>query len=57
MADTLDAALESLRRELFYEEMARAESDLGGDAAVRAQYERERTLWLDTDLSASQFDS
>ena len=53
MADTLDAALESLRRERFYEEMASAEQRLRADPAGWATYVRERDMWLNPDLAAS----
>lgn len=53
MADTLDAALESLRRQRFYEEMARAESRLQADPDAWATYVAERDAWLSADLTAS----
>lgn len=53
MADTLDAALESLRRERFYEEMAAAEQRLRADPAAWETYVRERESWLDPDLARS----
>lgn len=53
MADTLDAALESLRRERFYEEMAEAEQQLRADPAAWATYVRERDAWLNPDLATS----
>ena len=53
MADTLDAALESLRRERFYEEMAAAERDLRADPAAWATYVRERDAWLNPDLAGA----
>ena len=53
MAETLDAALESLRRERFYEEMATAEQRLRSDPAAWATYVRERDSWLNPDLAAS----
>ncbi len=51
MADTLDAALESLRRERFYEEMAAAERRLGSDPDALAVYVDERDAWLSPDLT------
>lgn len=51
MADTLDAALESLRRERFYEEMAAAERPLGSDPDALAAYVDERDAWLSPDLT------
>lgn len=53
MADTLDAALESLRRERFYEAMAAAEADLRSDPAAWERYTRDRDAWLNPDLTAS----
>ncbi len=52
MADTLDAALESLRRERFYEEMAAAEQHLRSDPVAWETYVRERDAWLNPDLTA-----
>lgn len=40
MTDTLDAALESLRRERFYEEMAASEQRLRADPAARCSATR-----------------
>ena len=54
MADTLDAALESLRREHFYEEMAAGEQRLRADPAAWATYVRERDEWLNLDLAARE---
>ncbi|MCB0979265.1 MAG: hypothetical protein H6513_17175 [Acidimicrobiaceae bacterium] len=53
MTDTLDAALEALRRERFYEEMASAEQRLRADPVAWAAYVRERDAWLNPDLAAS----
>ncbi len=53
MSDTLDAALESLRRQRFYEEMASAESRLRTDQAAWAAYVLERDAWLNADLTGS----
>ena len=53
MADTLDAALESLRRERFYEKMASAEQRLRSDPEAWASYVRERDMWLNPDLAVS----
>ena len=53
MADTLDAALESLRRERFYEEMASAEARLRSNPTAWAAYVGERDAWLNPDLAAS----
>jgi predicted transcriptional regulator len=53
MADTLDAALESLRRQRFYETMASAESRLRADPTAWATYVAERDAWLNANLTAS----
>ena len=53
MAATLDAALESLRRERFYEEMASAEQRLRTDPVAWATYVIERDAWLNPDVAAS----
>ena len=53
MADTLDAALESLRRERFYEEMATAERRLRADADAWDPDALERDARLNPDLAAS----
>ena len=53
MAETLDAALESLRRGRFYEEMATAEQQLRADPAAWDTYVRERDAWLNPELVAS----
>jgi len=51
MSDTLDDALEALRREHFYRSMADAEAALRADPAAHAVYLAERDAWLDPDLS------
>ncbi|MBA2696211.1 MAG: hypothetical protein ACR2FV_05670 [Ornithinimicrobium sp.] len=51
MTQTLDAALESLRREEFYAGMARAESDLRADPDGWRDYVAERDEWLEPDLT------
>lgn len=51
MADTLDAALEALRRQHFYAEMAEAEERLRADPARWAEYTQDRDEWLTADLS------
>lgn len=53
MADTLDAALESLRREQFYVEMQAAEARLRTDRTAWAAYVGERDSWLNPDLARS----
>ena len=53
MSDTLDAALELLRRERFYEEMATAEQWLRADPEAWATFVRERDAWLNPDLAGS----
>jgi hypothetical protein len=50
MTDTLDAALESLRRELFYREMADSEAALRARPDEWARYTAERNAWLSADL-------
>jgi hypothetical protein len=50
MADTFDAALESLRREHFYRQMSAAELDLRADASRWSAYVDERDGWLNQDL-------
>lgn len=50
MTDALDAALESLRRELFYRSMADAQAELHLDADAWAGYSAERDAWLNADL-------
>ena len=53
MADTFDAALEALRRNQFFEQMAEAETRLRADPTAWAAYLEERDAWLNPDLSAS----
>jgi len=50
MADTFDAALESLRRDQFYKEMADAEAKLRADPERLAAYQADRDAWLTADL-------
>ena len=50
MADTLDAALEALRRDQFFRRMAEAEAALRLDQAGWAGYIAERDAWLDADV-------
>ena len=52
MADTLDDALEALRRQQFYAEMARAEAALRDDPSGWRQYAAERDAWLNPDISS-----
>ena len=47
MTDTLDAALEALRREQFYRSMVAAEAELRSDPEAWAEYLSERDAWLD----------
>lgn len=54
MADTLDAALESLRRDRFYEQMAAAESRLRADPDAWNAYLAERDAWLDPEVGSGQ---
>jgi len=51
MAETLDDALEALRRDEFYKRMAEAEQALRSDPAGWAQYTAERDAWLNADLA------
>ena len=51
MSDTLDDALESLRREAFYRGMAEAEATLRSDENGWARYTSERAQWLSADLA------
>jgi hypothetical protein len=53
MADTLDAALEALRRNLFYEQMAQAEVALQQTPEKWSAYVEERDAWLHSDVSGS----
>jgi predicted transcriptional regulator len=50
MAETLDAALESLRRETFYRGMANAEAELRSRPQEWREYVAERDAWLNADL-------
>ena len=50
MAETLDAALESLRREQFFSEMASAEASLQANPQDWQPYAAERERWLNADL-------
>lgn len=51
MTDTLNAALEALRRDDFYRAMAAAEVELRADPDAWAEYVEERDRWLGADLS------
>ena len=53
MAETLDAALESLRRQVFYEAMAEAEATLRADPAAWDAYVSERDAWLNPDVAST----
>lgn len=50
MTETLDAALEALRRDQFFGEMADAESALRADPDGWGRYVAERDAWLNADL-------
>ena len=52
MTETLDAALEALRRDQFYQQMADAETALRADPAHWRAYLVERDQWLDADADA-----
>lgn len=51
MAETLDAALDALRREQFFADMHAAEQRLRDDPAQWEAYLAERDQWLDADAS------
>ena len=51
MADTLDAALEALRRDHFYRDMAESEARLRAEPPHWAAYVAERDAWLQHDLT------
>ena len=51
MSDTLDDALEALRRDQFYRDMADSEAVLRSDEGGWAQYTAEREAWLNPDLA------
>jgi predicted DNA-binding protein len=53
MADTLDDALEALRRDRFYKGMADAERELRSDQARWTEYVAERDAWLNPDLTSA----
>lgn len=53
MTDTLDAALLALKRELFYEQMSKAEASLRSDAAAWDDFVRERDQWLEAGLESA----
>lgn len=52
MVDTLDAALDALKRELFYTQMAEAEDRLRSRPAEWDEFTAERAQWLDAPLDA-----
>ena len=52
ITETLDAALEALRRDQFYASMAAAEETLRADPESFATYVRERDTWLNADLGS-----
>lgn len=49
-SETLDAALESLRKKLFFEAMAKAESEMKSNPDAWSDYIEERDTWLNADL-------
>lgn len=53
MADTFDAAMTALRRELFYQQMAKAETALQADEASWSDYVEERNQWLNAGLESA----
>ena len=52
MTETLDAALEALRRDQFYRSMAAAEAELRSDPVAWAEYLAERDAWLGAELAS-----
>ncbi|MBI4883942.1 MAG: hypothetical protein HY826_07805 [Actinobacteria bacterium] len=50
MANTLDAALEALRRDQFFRAMGESESSLRADHHAWSRYLAERDLWLNAEL-------
>jgi hypothetical protein len=52
MSETLDAALESLRRQQFFEAMATAEAKLRSDPVAWDEYVKDRDAWLNPDLAS-----
>ena len=50
LSDTLDAALESLRRDLFYSQMAAAERSLRAGGEWQS-FVDERDEWMNADLA------
>lgn len=53
MAETFDAAMKALRRELFYEQMAQAETALQADESSWSEFVLERNQWLDAGLESA----
>jgi predicted DNA-binding protein len=51
MTETLDAALEALRRDQFYRSMVAAEAKLRSDPDAWAEYAAERDSWLGPELT------
>jgi hypothetical protein len=51
MAEAFDAALEALRRNEFYEEMAKAEANLRLDPEAWQAFVAERDAWLNPDIA------
>jgi predicted transcriptional regulator len=49
MADTLDDAIEALRRDQFYRDMAASEAKLRAQPAAWATYVTDRDAWLNDD--------
>jgi predicted transcriptional regulator len=49
MADTLDDAIEALRRDQFYRDMATSEATLRAKPAEWAAYVADRDAWLNPD--------
>lgn len=53
MTSTLDAALDALKREVFYSQMAEAESRLQADPKEWNAFIQERDEWLEAPLESS----
>ena len=53
LTETLDAALEALKRQQFYEQMAQAEADLREEGDSWDDFVRERDAWLEAGLGSA----
>jgi len=52
MSETFNAAVKALRREVFYEQMAQAETALRADEDAWLAFVDERSQWLDAGLES-----